>query len=194
MKSIVIKLLALGLFFSAVGSANATIAFKESTGLDCSSCHASPGTDMKPLTKFGTDFKANKYQLPVAAPAAPPAVTPTCPAGFVFANGRCEVVAVNPPAVTPTCPAGFAFSAGKCVAVAVTPPAVVPSCPAGTTMVCPSGAACFCAVVAAAPVPAPPKTASDGKALCPQHFYRCALNRGGRIDPAHPDCCWDLTK
>ncbi len=28
---------------------------------------------------------------------------------------------------------------------------------------------------------------------CPKHFYRCSLNAGGKIDPKHPGCCWDLT-
>ena len=44
------------------------------------------------------------------------------------------------------------------------------------------------------PPNAPPKRASDGLPLCPLHFYRCALNKGGQIDPAHPNCCWDLTR
>ena len=25
----------------------------------------------------------------------------------------------------------------------------------------------------------------------PQEYYRCDLNRGGRIDPANPNCCWN---
>jgi hypothetical protein len=29
-------------------------------------------------------------------------------------------------------------------------------------------------------------------ASCPTNFYRCALNNGGRVDPAHPGCRWNL--
>ena len=29
---------------------------------------------------------------------------------------------------------------------------------------------------------------------CPAHFYKCSLNRGGRVDSQNPDCCWDLTR
>ena len=25
---------------------------------------------------------------------------------------------------------------------------------------------------------------------CRKNYYRCDLNRGGRIDPANPNCCW----
>jgi hypothetical protein len=25
---------------------------------------------------------------------------------------------------------------------------------------------------------------------CRKNYYKCSLNRGGRIDPANPDCCW----
>jgi hypothetical protein len=25
---------------------------------------------------------------------------------------------------------------------------------------------------------------------CRKNYYKCDLNRGGRIDPANPDCCW----
>ncbi len=25
---------------------------------------------------------------------------------------------------------------------------------------------------------------------CRKNYYRCSLNRDGRIDPANPDCCW----
>lgn len=25
---------------------------------------------------------------------------------------------------------------------------------------------------------------------CRTNYYRCDLNRGGRIDPANPGCCW----
>ena len=25
---------------------------------------------------------------------------------------------------------------------------------------------------------------------CRKNYYRCELNRGGRIDPANPNCCW----
>ena len=26
--------------------------------------------------------------------------------------------------------------------------------------------------------------------VCRKNYYRCDLNRGGRIDPANPNCCW----
>lgn len=25
---------------------------------------------------------------------------------------------------------------------------------------------------------------------CRKNYYKCSLNRDGRIDPANPDCCW----
>jgi hypothetical protein len=25
---------------------------------------------------------------------------------------------------------------------------------------------------------------------CRKNYYKCDLNRGGRIDPANPGCCW----
>ena len=28
--------------------------------------------------------------------------------------------------------------------------------------------------------------------VCRKNYYRCDLNRGGRIDPEHPGCCWNL--
>ncbi|MCB1460843.1 MAG: hypothetical protein KDJ23_13730 [Rhodoblastus sp.] len=27
---------------------------------------------------------------------------------------------------------------------------------------------------------------------CRVNYYKCDLNRGGRVDPAHPGCCWNL--
>jgi uncharacterized caspase-like protein len=39
----------------------------------------------------------------------------------------------------------------------------------------------------------PTKTTSGLSSACPAHFYRCALNSGGRVDSKHPNCCWDLT-
>ena len=37
-------------------------------------------------------------------------------------------------------------------------------------------------------------TAAAGSAAeareCRKNYYKCSLNRGGRIDPANPDCCW----
>jgi len=30
---------------------------------------------------------------------------------------------------------------------------------------------------------------ADARA-CRKNYYRCDLNRGGRIDPANPNCCW----
>jgi hypothetical protein len=26
--------------------------------------------------------------------------------------------------------------------------------------------------------------------MCRKNYYQCDLNRGGRVDPANPNCCW----
>ena len=120
---IAINVMSAGYLLAPAGIAKATIAFKEATGLDCSSCHATPGTSMKPLTKFGQDYKANKYQLPAAVQ---PSVAPTCPPGFVFFEGRCDPVAAAP-AITPSCPPGYVFSGGNCVFAGAPGPVPAPS-------------------------------------------------------------------
>lgn len=40
--------------------------------------------------------------------------------------------------------------------------------------------------------PAPSPSLAVPAAACPRNFYRCSLNAGGKLDPAHPDCCWNL--
>jgi hypothetical protein len=27
---------------------------------------------------------------------------------------------------------------------------------------------------------------------CRKNYYRCDLNAGGRVNPEHPGCCWNL--
>jgi hypothetical protein len=43
--------------------AEATIAFRNDTGKACSFCHATPGTDMKNLSRAGERFRDNGYKL-----------------------------------------------------------------------------------------------------------------------------------
>jgi hypothetical protein len=43
------------------GTANATIAFSNETGFRCAFCHASPGTNMQRLTRFGNCFRNHNY-------------------------------------------------------------------------------------------------------------------------------------
>ena len=31
---------------------------------------------------------------------------------------------------------------------------------------------------------------ADAAPACRTNYYRCSLNRGGRIDPDNPNCCW----
>ena len=45
----------------------------------------------------------------------------------------------------------------------------------------------------ARPTPAPSSNYRDSPVSCPKHYYKCNLNAGGKVDPKHPGCCWDLT-
>jgi hypothetical protein len=45
------------------GTAKATIAFSNETGYRCAFCHATPGTNMQALTRFGQCFRNSGYNV-----------------------------------------------------------------------------------------------------------------------------------
>lgn len=60
-----IGLLSLAVVATMSGSstASATVAFARDTGRRCGVCHATPGSDMVPLTRTGQCFSNNDYRI-----------------------------------------------------------------------------------------------------------------------------------
>lgn len=46
-----------------MGKAEATVAFQQDTRLPCSSCHATPGTNMRAFTGLGNCFRRSGYNI-----------------------------------------------------------------------------------------------------------------------------------
>lgn len=88
----------------------------------------------------------------------PPVTTPTCPPGYIFANGACipDIASPGPqtistPIAPATCPPGYISGANGVCTPAVSPPSPIPT----TSTPCPSGHALVDGVCI--PTPAPPQ-------------------------------------